>query len=365
MGSSGTARKACPLISETNYRKQISGQAGGLLPAIVRFVLRALSAPYGLLMSLRNVAYDRGFQKSTTVSVPVIAIGNLTTGGTGKTPIVATVVKALQAQGLRPGIVSRGYRADATGENDEKRVLELLCPDVPHEQNPNRVAASEKLIASQEVDVIVLDDAFQHRGITRDLNIVLIDATNPFGYGFLLPRGLLREPISSLSRADMVLITRSDSVSEEERQEIEATVRRHNGKLVDHIHRVSFRPTGLVTGSGHDGQTTDVVANQPVTVMTAIGNPEAFVATCRRIGANVAVTRFFADHHHYTPDDLEEVRKLAESEGAPLILTTLKDMVKIPGGYENILAVQIETVFESAENEPMFRDELKRVTKIK
>jgi tetraacyldisaccharide 4'-kinase len=352
------------LISETNYRKQISGEASGLLPAIVRLVLRALSAPYSLLMSLRNVAFDKGYQKSTTVSVPVIAVGNLTTGGTGKTPIVATVVNTLQKQGLRPGIVSRGYRADHTGENDEKRVLELLCPNVPHVQNPNRVAASEELIASHDVDVIVLDDAFQHRRIARDLNIVLIDATNPFGYGYQLPRGLLREPVSSLRRADMVLITRSDNVSEAALQEIEATVRRHNEKLVDHTYRVNFRPSGLISGSGNVGQTTNAVRNQPVTIMTAIGNPDAFVATCRQIEAKVVATRFFPDHHHYTKADLDEVQQLAESGGAPLILTTLKDLVKIPEGCENIMAVQIETVFASAEKESMFRDELARATKI-
>ncbi|MCP4782632.1 MAG: tetraacyldisaccharide 4'-kinase [Fuerstiella sp.] len=352
------------MISETFYKKQISGQSRGILPGVFRCVLRGLSAPYAILMSLRNAAFNAGFMKSTGIAVPVVAIGNLTTGGTGKTPIVATVVKALQEQGLRPGIVSRGYRSDNTGENDEKRVLERLCPNVPHEQNPNRVAASEKLIASAGVDVIVLDDAFQHRRIVRDLNIVLIDATNPFGYGCQLPRGLLREPVSSLNRADVVLITRSDNVSEDVLQRIEATVRRHNVKLVDHTYRVSFRPTGLIAGSGDDGRATDVVANQPVTVMTAIGNPEAFVATCRQIEANVAATRFFPDHHHYTPEDLEEVQELAESAGAPLILTTLKDLVKIPDGYENVLAVQIETVFEPTEKEPMFRDELARVTKI-
>ena len=336
-----------------------------MLPAIVRFVLRALSAPYGLLMSLRNVAYDKGFKKSTTVSVPVIAVGNLTTGGTGKTPIVATVVNTLQKQGLRPGIVSRGYRADATGENDEKRVLELLCPDVPHVQNPNRLAASEKLIATHDVDVIVLDDAFQHRRIARDLNIVLIDATNPFGYGYLLPRGLLREPISSLRRADMVLITRSDNVTADELQEIEATVRRQKAKLADHIYRVNFCPSGLFCGSGDAGQPTDIVRNQPVTVMTAIGNPEAFVATCRQIEAKVTATRFFPDHHHYTPADLEQVQELAQTAETQLILTTLKDLVKIPKGCENVMAVQIETVFDPADKVSIFGDELTRATKMR
>ena len=298
------------------------------------------------------------------MSVPVIAIGNLTTGGTGKTPIVATVVKALQEQGLRPGIVSRGYRADATGENDEKLVLELLCPNVPHEQNPNRVVASEKLIASEGVDVIVLDDAFQHRRIVRDLNVILIDATNPFGYGYQLPRGLLREPVSSLSRADVVLITRSDNVSEAALQEIEATIRRHNSHLADHIYRVSFCPSGLIARGGNHERSIDLVRNRPVTVMTAIGNPEAFMMTCRQIEAEIVATQFFPDHHHYTQKDLDEVRGLAAKAGAPLILTTLKDLVKVPDRYDDFFAVDIETVFESADKQPKFRDELARATKM-
>ena len=364
LGKPETAGKTWPVIPETYYKDQISGASRGILPSILRCGLRVLSAPYSLLMALRNAAFDFGFKETTVVSVPVIAIGNLTTGGTGKTPIVAAVVKALREQGFRPGIVSRGYRADATGQNDEKRVLELLCPNVPHEQNPNRVTASEKLIASEGVNVVVLDDAFQHRRIVRDLNIVLIDATNPFGYGYQLPRGLLREPVSSLSRADVVLITRSDNVSEDVLQEIETTVRRHNSTLVDHTYRVGFRPTGLIAGSGIDAQSIDAVRNQPVTVMTAIGNPEAFVTTCRQIDAEIVATRFFPDHHHYTQEDLNEVRKLAEEAGAPLILTTLKDLVKIPDRYENIFAVEIETVFETADNTPMFRDELARATKI-
>ncbi len=286
----------------------------------------------------------------------MIAIGNLTTGGTGKTPIVATVVKLLQELGQRPGIVSRGYRADETGENDEKRVLAQLCPDVSHEQNPKRVAAAQKLISNANVTALVLDDAFQHRRIHRDLNIVLIDATNPFGYGHLLPRGLLREPLSGLKRADCVLITRADAVSDAALQRIAATVAKHGPSLGENIFRVSFRPTGLLSHIGTHPLSD--VKNTPVTVMTAIGNPEAFVNTCQRIGADVVASMFFPDHHHYTDADLNSVRQHAEATGAPLILTTLKDLVKIPAANEDIRAVQIETAFESEHAQRLFLDQL-------
>lgn len=344
-------------MSEQAFRNLISRKSGGLLSSAARGVLRLLSMPYSVLMQLRNAAYDLGLSRIHAVRVPVIAVGNLTTGGTGKTPIVATIVQLLQAQGHRPGIVSRGYKADDTGENDEKRVLSLLCPNVPHEQNPNRVAAAERLLADENVDVIVLDDAFQHRRIARDLNILLIDATNPFGYGYQLPRGLLREPLRSLKRADLVLITRTDQVTVRELQQVESTLRLHMKNQNERIYRVSFSPTGLLSQSGQHRPLASV-ENQPVVVLTAIGNPEAFVNTCIRIGADVVTSLFFADHHQYTPIDLERIQQHAQMSGAPTILTTLKDLVKIPDGHENILAVQIETLFPSESAEQAVRNEL-------
>ena len=351
-------------MSEQAFRKLVSGETRGIMAGVARCVLRVLSVPYSGVMWLRNSAFDRQWKKSAQVDVPVIAIGNLTTGGTGKTPVVAAVVQILQKSGHRPGIVSRGYRADQSGENDEKRVLELLCPGVPHEQNPDRVTAARNLIATAGIDVVVLDDAFQHRRVFRDLNIVLIDATIPFGFGYQLPRGLLRESLSSLNRADLVLITRADSVTEESLQQIEATICQQHALLRDRIVRVNFHPTGLMQTTGDVGRSLESVWGQAVTVMTAIGNPDAFVATCQQIGARVVVRRYFPDHHHYTAKDVEEVRALAKNAGAPLILTTVKDMVKIPRGQCDIVAVRIQTVFESPASEQKFRDELARATKI-
>ncbi len=325
-------------------------------------MLRCLSVPYAGVMRLRNAAFDVGLKKTDRVDVPVIAIGNLTTGGTGKTPIVATVVKLLQELGCRPGIVSRGYRADSTGENDEKRVLAQLCPGVPHEQNPDRVAAAQKLIADDEIDVVVLDDAFQHRRIHRDLNIVLIDATNPFGFGYHLPRGLLRESLSGLKRADIVLITRADAASENTLDEINASVLQHNSGLAGKILRASFRPTGLASHAG--SHPLSDVRDTPATVMTAIGNPGAFVNTCRQIGADVVASMFFPDHHHYTKAELQQVREHAAAAGAPLVLTTLKDLVKIPPENEDIRAVQIETEFEPDQGRQTLGKLLREVIKV-
>lgn len=351
-------------MSEHRFKKLISGETKGIFAGSARLALQMLSVIYGLLTAGRNAAYQWGIRKEHRIGVPVIAIGNLTTGGTGKTPVVATIVQLLQNQDQRPGIVSRGYRADESGENDEKRVLKILCPDVAHEQNPDRVLASQQLIDSQHVNVVVLDDAFQHRRIGRDLNIVLIDATMPYGFGHLLPRGLLRESLSGLKRADMVFITRADNVSEEALMDIQSTVQRYKPELANRVHRVSFRPRELVTKSGEQ-QPISSLRDRRVTVLTAIGNPEAFVATCEQAGARIAATKFCPDHYHYTEQDLVDIQQLARTTESSFIVTTLKDLVKIPDGHDNIVAVQIETVFESASSVQKIGDELARATRIR
>lgn len=342
---------------EQRFIQIISGQAKGILPALGRGLLWLCSWPYGFAMWFRNRRFDLGFRGRINIDVPVIAVGNLTTGGTGKTPVVAWIVQQLQAAGHSPGIVSRGYGADESGVNDEKRVLELLCAGVPHEQHPDRVTAANRLINQHHVNVIVCDDAFQHRRIARNLNIVLIDATNPFGYGHLLPRGLLREPVGSLRRADLVLITRSDCVTESTLLNIESQVSNANSQLKSLTFRITFRPTTLLDKAGDRRPLSDV-RGQPVTLMTGIGNPDAFEMTCRQLGALIAAKKFFPDHHLYNDDDLNEVRRLAQTSGAELILTTLKDLVKIQHSENNLWAVHVESAFDSADAATIVRDKL-------
>lgn len=337
------------------YMQLISGDRKGAFAAFLRGALWALSVPWSLVTACRNVAFDRHWKRVHRVSVPVIAIGNLTTGGTGKTPVVAEVVRQLQSLGFTPGIVSRGYGADASGENDEKRVLRQLCPQVPHEQNPDRVLAARQLI-DQGVNVIVLDDAFQHRRIHRDLDIVLIDATCPFGYSFQLPRGLLRESVRGLRRADMVLVTRADRGSQQ-LESIRQTVLLHNPQLAEQFFEVRFRPTGLQTADGQRLPAESLPHNK-VTLMTAIGNPTAFVATCQQLGFDVVAERFFPDHHLYTSADLAQVLQLADQHSTPHVLTTLKDLVKLPASESRVLAVLIETVFTSATAQNAVRERL-------
>jgi tetraacyldisaccharide 4'-kinase len=336
---------------ESSYKKLVSGEAKGIGAALACAGLQILSWPYRLAIGLRSSAYGCRLLSVHKVGVPVISVGNLTTGGTGKTPVVAWICEALQQAGHQPAIVSRGYKADATGTNDEKRVLQRLCPSVPHQQNADRVAAAEKVQAESDVDVIVLDDGFQHRRMHRDLNVVLIDATNPFGFGHLLPRGLLREPLRSLSRADVVLLTRTDMVSEAELSTIEDTVLRNNPALQNRFFRVSFQPTELLDSAGGRHPVSDV-AGKTLSVMTAIGNPEGFKATCESLGAAIRDSHIFPDHHHYTSAELDAISAAKSSQ--PFVLTTLKDLVKIPTDAAAFRAVQIATVFADAQQQTEF-----------
>ncbi|MBC7967762.1 MAG: tetraacyldisaccharide 4'-kinase [Fuerstia sp.] len=333
-------------VNESGFRNLVSGQTKGVPASVVRVALRSASLGYWLAMRLRNELFQRGWKSIQRTAVPVISVGNLTTGGTGKTPLVAMVCHLLQESGLRPGIVSRGYRSVDGGANDEKLVLSLLCPGVPHAQDPDRVAAAKSLTIDEHVDAIVMDDGFQHRRLHRDLDIVLIDATNPFGYGYLLPRGLLREPLSSLQRADVVMITRSDLVAETVLTDIEHAIIDAAPQLRDRVLRVVFQPTMLRNFDGTKTSLSDA-ASRPVHLMAGIGNPDAFHATAVRAGMRVAGTSWFPDHHHYLDEDLNLVRQKALASGDALIVTTLKDLVKLPTGCLNVRALEIAAVFSN------------------
>lgn len=301
----------------------MSGECPGTAAHVLRTMLAAAEPFYLAAVALRNRWYDRA-SAATRVDSPVISVGNLTTGGTGKTPVVAWVVEQLRRGGARPAILSRGYRALPDGENDEKRLLDRLCPGVPHLQNPDRIASARQAIASYGADVLVLDDGFQHRRLHRDLDIVLIDALNPWGYGRLLPRGLLREPCSSLRRAQVVIITRADLCSSGELLALHNEVRRHTDAKVAHA---AFRPTHLVNAAGETASLL-LLAEQRVAAFCGIGNPAGFQSTLEAMNQQCAAKSLlaFPDHHHYGTADV--ARLAAHERRAGLLLTTEKDIVK-------------------------------------
>ncbi len=343
-------------MNEQAFRNLVSGKTVGLSAALARSGLVILSFAWRLIIHLRNAMFDAGWRTIRRVDIPVISVGNLTTGGTGKTPIVSLVVQQLQQSGRSPGIISRGYRSVDGQANDEKLVLERLCPGVPHEQHASRIQAAQVLMEGHSVDVIVMDDGFQHRQFHRNLDIVLIDATNPFGYGYLLPRGLLREPLSSLRRSDVVLITRADMVSAEDLNEIEQQVRDVAPQLGEHIYRVEFQATSLIDGTGQRFALSHF-ADQPALLISGIGNPEAFETTCLRSGLKIAGTLWFPDHHHFSARDLHRIMEHRENLQAARVVTTLKDLVKLPNTAD-FLALEITANFDDERHEAAFQEQL-------
>ena len=359
----------------TVYRSIIDDNAG-MWAAPFRGLFRMLEVGYAGSINLRNRWYDaRGAQ--TRLPIPVISVGNLTTGGTGKTPFVIELVQRLERMNLSPAVISRGYkafgRADGSSRaygssrtdggqgrpNDEELLIREACPGVLCLSAPNRGWAALKAHEKFGADVIVLDDAFQHRRLHRVLDIVLVDATCPFGYNHLLPRGLLREPVQGLRRAHVVVLTRCDQVSRDRLARIGAKLQRlaisavhlqcnHRVTAIERLvpgggcrpSAISHQPEDLRRASGGlpsevpigdppaaDG--TAFVEGKRAVVFAAIGNPAAFLTTVRSLGVEVVGQRWWPDHHHYTAADINSLLAVGRYPPHDLLLTTEKDGVKV------------------------------------
>ncbi len=312
-------------FSEAHYRALVSGQARGLWPAIERGGLWLASVPYAWAVRLRNRFYDAGWKTRYRAPVPVVSVGNLTLGGTGKTPCVEYVAGLYRERGLRVALLSRGY-ASERGRNDEAMVLEENLPDVPHLQGADRVELARIAVEELDSEVLVLDDGFQHRRLGRDLDLVLVDVTNPWGHGAVFPRGLLREPRSGLRRANLIMLTRCDQVEIGELARVHAAVNRlAPGKA---IVETTHRPAGLVNGAAV--AELEVLGRRPVAAFCGIGNPEAFRQTLLALGADVQEFRVFPDHHAYTRADVGALGDWAARLAKDcVIVTTQKDLVKL------------------------------------
>ena len=325
------------------FRELISGEKQGIVPGLLRAGLKGLSLIYGGAIRSRNIAFDLGIKRVHKASVPVISVGNLTAGGTGKTPFVAWLANRFHDKGVRVAILSRGYRSLSEDVNDEKMVLDQLCPDVPHVQNPNRVEAASSACHDHASQILILDDGFQHRRLARDLDFVLIDALNPWGYAAILPRGLLREPIESLRRADLVLITRADQCTELQKQEIIEKIQDVCPGIV--CVEVGFPLESLVSAEGKTAPLS-TLSGKSIVGFCGIGNPDSFHKSLSDAGYDVSSFRSFPDHYHYSREDLEEIGQWGKQSGAEAILVTQKDLVKIKRTELNGLplwAVQIGT----------------------
>lgn len=311
-----------------DYRSIISGRRKDPAAILLRGGLFLASGLYGFAVRIRNRRYDRGRSETHRSEAIVISVGNLTTGGTGKTPIVCFLAQWLRRRGLRVAIVSRGYGRGDADLNDEALELHDRLPDVPHVQDPDRVEAARVAVEELESQVILMDDGFQHRRLERDLDIVVIDATCPFGYDHLLPRGLLREPIASLGRANLVMLTRCGLVDGASLEAIENRVRDVNSRVP--LVRCDHRPASLREFPDRELPLESLHASS-VAVVSAIGNPSAFEKTVESCGAVVVASRQLGDHDPYDRDTVQALREWIESIDDPIdqVICTHKDLVKL------------------------------------
>lgn len=331
---------------------------------LLRPGLRVLSWGWQAVIRLRNAGYDRGWLKSYAATgrlernklvgmahptgtaidatpspaarvlplakgesinrVPVISVGNITTGGTGKTPLVVWLCGYLSGRGAKCAILTRGYRTKPGQVSDEPALLSKACK-APVVVDHDRVAGARKAIELHGAQALILDDGFQHRRLKRDMDIVAIDATCPFGYGRMLPAGLLREPVSSLARASAVVITRFDQADDEQVQRLEQEIRRLAPEIP--IAKAVHRHTHAVT-AGSKRLSLDELRARKVFAFCGIGNPKAFYDCLRQYGMTLTGTRTFDDHHPYTDGDMKSLYKEASACGAEVLLCTQKDWVK-------------------------------------
>ncbi len=316
-------------MDQVKARDILSGRRGGAAAVAFRALTWAASKPYGWLMRLRRWGYRAGLLPVRSARAPVICVGNVTTGGTGKTPMVAWIVERLKDHGRRPAILLRGYKATA-GRSDEAELLRQTA-GVAVIVNADRVAAAEAACADG-ADVLVMDDGFQHLRLGRDLDVVLIDATNPFGFGHCLPRGLLREPLSALRSAHALVITRSDQVEPEALADLRLRLARAapNAAVCTAVHEL----IGIIDPSGRRLPVSEL-AGTDVCAFCGIANPGGFFATLERAGARVLAKLTFDDHVAYDKAVLGRIARAVGDVAADVLATTAKDRVKIadPSGF--------------------------------
>jgi len=322
-------------------------------------VLRLVSAFYEALLNLRLSLYRLGVFKTRKLGVRVISVGNLTLGGTGKTPAVMMIAEMLRDKGFKPAILSRGYKGDneddigivSDGKNillsaeaagDEPLMMAERLKEVPVVQGRDRYRAGLLAAERFEVDTFILDDGFQHLALHRDLNILLCDRKNPFGNGVVFPAGDLREPVRQSGRADLIMLTRC---SKEEGSETFTDFNNPSAPVI----KTALRLDSLVRLDNGERIDPRSLERQPVAVFCGIVRPEDFFRTVEGAGAKLVMRENFPDHYRYTDQELKALEKNAEAAGARFLVTTEKDAVKLKGRKFSIPLLAAQVSFEIME----------------
>lgn len=339
---------------QTYLYKLVHGEQKGIISLALLTFLHMLSWLYGLGVTSILTMYKYGLIKQRKLGCRVISLGNITVGGTGKTPTAQRLAAAIRDMGYKVVILNRGYRASwkeevglvSDGEKiymsvseagDEAYLLAKNLPGVPVVIGRDRTVTGEYAVRNLNADVVILDDGYQHWRLARDLDIVLIDSLNIFGNNYLLPRGTLREPLANLNRASVCLLTKVDQSADEARVIIRDTISRYNNQalIVESIHNPQcfIEIAEWYKGVRTNNISLDEITGQPVFAFSAIGNPTSFEQTIISIGAQVADSLRFPDHHDYTMAEMQQIMQRAVEKGAYALVTTEKDAVKIPAEF--------------------------------
>lgn len=327
-------------------------------------LLKLLSLVYGVLIRFWLFFYCIQWKQTWSADKPVISIGNITMGGTGKTPMVGWMLDFLITENLNPAVLTRGYKAkrqsriqvlnrrmETDGDwhryGDEPWLLSLKFPQVPFYISPDRVAAAAK--AQSEADILILDDGMQHRRLWRDLDIIMIDAMSGIGNSELFPLGPLREPLKSLSRADVVIYSRTNLTSSDPIRRQIAPYLRQDALQFDS----TYHPDQLIPGNGRESLPASALNHRKCLIFSGIGNPEGFRATVAATGARVLDHLVLNDHQVYHREVLDRIRQLVEGREFDYLICTEKDWVKLeavktglPEIYRLSMAVGIDPAFE-------------------
>lgn len=349
----------------------IKGEKRGFFPALLRYILWIFSCPFRWLVSFRNFAFDHGWFRSYYPPVPlVISIGNITAGGTGKTPVTIMIAEELQEK-VSLAILSRGYRSQAEKSsspillNKKRGVLHpaSLCGDEPcllAENLPNAFVIvgkdrhlGSKMAARFGAQVILMDDAMQHRKIARDLEVVVMDLLDPFGQGYFLPRGLLREGMKSLARADLIILNHAH-----DRDRFEAVKRQ-----ISHTTSAPVVATEMVVVELFDlsGEPLGSLHRRKVGIFCGIAHPDYFRKTVQEMGAQIVGEFFFPDHDAIDLNDLQQFGKECLERGADLLVCTEKDRVKICDPLDHSLPIAwVKTKLKVVEGVGHWREFIER-----
>ncbi len=350
--------------------KLINVKNPGICGHLLLLPLTLCSFLFRCIVSMRTYLYVHSIMRRHSVPCSIITVGNITVGGTGKTPIVCHIARHLHDEGHRVAVLMRGYRgvrtdtpqlvsdgkavlSDAVSAGDEALMTAEKLSGIPVLAGKDRVAAAHMAVQLFNVDIIVLDDGFQYHRLRRNTDVVLINARNPFGNKYLLPRGTLREPLSALKRAAVIVLTKSDISAAHDK--ISNTIKRYNSNALVFVSH--YRPVGVRRVPEGRRVDLDALAGKRVAGLCSVGDPGSFFALLDTLQVELTEKIVFADHHLYQSVDYRAIQqRCGRSE---FIITTEKDIAKIDLNMidkEKFLVLEIEPVIE---NETFFYKSLK------